>query len=206
MEQLLAPYAQYDTSDIIAEVLAIVFAIISVWYSKSNRVWVYPTGIVNAGLYVYLLYKWNLYGDLIVNLYYLVMSLWGWYNWSRFTLDDSQLRISKLNSLDYKNACILYIISSIFVIILYLLFDKFGFWWSYVDILTTGLFFVGMYFLAQRKVEHWLFLLSANLVSIPLYYYKGYSLTSILYIVYSVIAVAGYIQWKAIWKKNLELQ
>jgi len=202
LETLFEPYKTYQTLDIILEFLAVLFAVFSVLYSKKNNIKVYPTGIISTVLFIYLLYKWQLYGDLIISVYYLVMSIYGWYLWSNLTREGDELKIGRIDKHDSLVSLGIFVFSTIFVSLVYVWFDKFGVWWSYVDILTTGIFFIGMYLLAKRKVEHWLFLALGDLISIPLYYYKGYSLTGILYFVYTFIAVVGYFEWKKIWNKE----
>src|SRR5690554_198730 len=184
MEVLFEPYKDYSTLHIVLEIVAVLFAVASVLYSKKNSIKVYPTGIISTSIFVYLLYKWELFGDMIINVYYLIMSIYGWYLWGRTLGDKSVLTITKANSNDYKLSAFLFVFSTIFVTGVYLYFEKFGFWWSYVDILTTGLFFVGMLLLARRKVEHWIFLIIGDAISIPLYYYKGYTITGILFLIY----------------------
>lgn len=199
---LFEPYKDYSTTDIILEIIAVVFAVVSVLYSKKNNIKVYPTGIVSTLIFVYLLYKWELFGDMIINGYYFAMSIYGWYLWSKPSEDREELKINRTNISDYKISTLIFIFSSIFVTLVYFFFEKFGVWWSYVDIFTTGLFFVGMYLLAKRKVEHWIFLIIGDIISVPLYYYKGYTITSMLYIAYTIIAVFGYLEWKKIWNKE----
>lgn len=162
----------------------------------------YPTGIVATLIFAYLLYKWELFGDMIINVYYFVMSVYGWYLWSKSSDDSPILPISKMSRGDYKTSTLIFIFSIIFVALVYFYFEKFGVWWSYVDILTTGLFFIGMYLLAKRKVEHWIFLIIGDFISVPLYYLKGYTITGILFVIYTIIAVLGYLEWKKIWHKE----
>lgn len=202
MENLFEPYQTYQTLDIVLEILAVLFALASVLYSKNNNIKVYPTGIISTTIFIYLLYKWQLYGDLLINIYYLIMSVYGWYLWSHPTQEGEALKISKIQRLDSLISLGIFVGSVIFVSLVYMWLDRFGVWWSYVDIFTTGLFFAGMYLLAKRKVEHWLILALGDLISILLYYYKGYTLTGILYFVYTFIAVIGYFEWKKIWNKE----
>lgn len=203
METLFEPYKSYSDLDILLEIMAVAFAIASVLYSKKNNIKVYPTGIISTLIFVYLLYKWSLYGDMIINAYYFVMSIYGWYLW-RKPSDNNQsaLVISKTTTTDYKAAALIFISSIVMITGVYTYFDKFGVWWSYIDILTTGLFFVGMYLLTKRKVEHWLFLIIGDFISIPLYYFKGYTITSTLFLIYTIIAVFGYLEWKKNWSKT----
>jgi len=202
MEVLFEPYKDYSTLHIVLEIVAVLFAVASVLYSKKNNIRVYPTGIISTLIFVYLLYKWELFGDMIINVYYFVMSIYGWYLWS--TISDSKplLPITKLNRKDYQASTLIFIFSTIFVVLVYFYFEKFGVWWSYVDIFTTGIFFVGMYLLAKRKVGHWIFLIVGDFVSIPLYYFKGYTITSLLFLMYTIIAIFGYLEWKKLWNKE----
>ncbi len=200
--ELFEPYKTYSTMDIILEITAVFFAVASVLYSKNNNIKVYPTGIVNTLIFVYLFYKWELFGDMIINVYYFVMSIYGWYLWSNSSGNEQKMTITKTNSKDYKISALIFIFSTIFVTFVYFLFEKFGVWWSYVDIFTTGLFFVGMYLLAKRKLEHWIFLIVGDFILIPLYYFKGYTITGILFVMYTIIAVLGYLEWKKIWNNE----
>ena len=84
------------------------------------------------------------------------------------------------------------------VVLVYHYFDKFTTWYAYVDTFITGIFFVGMWLMAKRKIENWIFWIIGNLVSIPLYFAKGYTFTSFQYLVFTIIAVFGYIEWKKI--------
>ena len=70
LASLLAPYQEYSTMNIFLEATAIIFGLMSVWFSKKNNIWVYPTGIVSTVIFVYLLYNWNLLGDMLINAYY----------------------------------------------------------------------------------------------------------------------------------------
>lgn len=199
---LFEPYQAYSTLDILLEITAVLFAVASVLYSKKNNIKVYPTGIVSTLIFVWLLYKWELFGDMIINVYYFVMSIYGWYLWSTVSDDKPILPITKMGRKDYKILTFIFIFSTIFVALVYFYFEKFGVWWSYVDIFTTGLFFVGMYLLAKRKVGHWIFLIVGDVISVPLYYFKGYAITGILFAIYTIIAVFGYLEWKKIWNKE----
>jgi len=75
---------------------------------------------------------------------------------------------------------------------------------SYVDTFITGVFFVGMWLMAKRKIENWFFWILGNLISIPLYFSKGYTFTSFQYLLFTIIAVFGYLEWKKILNKNLQ--
>lgn len=200
---LFSQYASYSMLFIILEVIAIVFSILSVVFSLKNNVLVFPTGIISTLLYVYLLFQWGLLGDMIVNAYYLYMSVFGWYIWTRkIDASNDVTPISKASKKEIKITGYIFLGAIVFIFGLYEVFDKWNNWTAYVDAFTTGLFFAGMWLMAKRKIENWLYLLVADIISIPLYFIKGYTLSSFLYIIFSIIAVFGYLEWK----KNLNNQ
>src|SRR6056300_710458 len=82
---LFGQYQTYETTDVVLEVIAVLFGFLSVWYAKQNNIWVFPTGLISTAIFVYLLYKWELLGDMMINAYYFAMSIYGWYIWTRKT-------------------------------------------------------------------------------------------------------------------------
>jgi nicotinamide mononucleotide transporter len=189
-------YATYPTHKIVLEVIAIFFGLLSVWFAKKNNIWVFPTGIINTAIYVYLLWKWSLLGDMMINFYYVVMSIYGWYHWTRKQDDVVVSPISKMTKVEKKQAIIIFILTILFVVVVYTFFNKFTHWTSYVDTLVTGIFFVGMWLMAKRKIENWILWIIGDIIAIPLFFFKGYSFTSIQYFIFTIIAIYGYIEWK----------
>lgn len=202
-EFLFSHYKNYPTFEIILEVIAILFGLLSVWYAKKDNVWVFPTGIINTSIYVYLLWKWSLLGDMIINFYYVVMSIYGWYHWTRKKENVVEFPISRMNSYEKKVSVLIFVITIGFVLAVYTFFDKFTHWTSFVDTLVTGIFFVGMWLMARRKIENWIFWIIGDIISIPMYFVKGYSFTSIQYLIFTIIAIFGYLEWKKTLKQKL---
>tara|TARA_E500000331_G_scaffold327087_1_gene345734 strand:- start:4818 stop:5441 length:624 start_codon:yes stop_codon:yes gene_type:complete len=196
LASLLAPYQEYSSLNIFLEATAVLFGLLSVWFSKKNNIWVYPSGIVSTLIFVYLLYNWGLLGDMLINAYYFSMSIYGWYYWTRKTGTKDLNPISKMSQLEFRLAQVLFIFALLFVFLVYTLFDKWNHIIAYIDTFTTAIFFVGMWLMARRKIENWLFWIVGDLISIPLYYVKGYSLTSIQYLIFTLVAVGGYYAWK----------
>ncbi|MEE1897659.1 nicotinamide riboside transporter PnuC [Flavobacterium rakeshii] len=202
---LFASYKEYSTFQIGLEVVGLIFGTLSVIFSARNSIWVYPTGIISTIAYVYLLYQWELFGDLIINAYYFIMSIYGWILWSKKDKEHHDLlKISSMNAKDNLTCVGIFTISAIFVASVYIYFDKFTAWWSYIDNLTTALCFIGMWLLAKRKIENWIFLIIADIISIPLYFIKGYTLSSILYLILTIIAIFGYLSWKKTLQNNIQ--
>ncbi|MFY8214906.1 MAG: nicotinamide riboside transporter PnuC [Flavobacterium sp.] len=196
VEFLFAQYQNYPTYEIALELTAIFFGLWSVWAAKKNSLVVFPTGIINTGIYVYLLWKWALLGDMLINAYYVIMSIYGWVLWSKKDTQQNQLPITRMQPKEYLYSGWLFLAAVVFVVMVYLIFGKFTHWTSYVDTGVTGLFFVGMWLMARRKIENWLFWIAGDLISIPLYFAKGYTFTSIQYLIFTIIALYGYLEWK----------
>ena len=202
IDQIFQQYSQYSSVDISLELIAVFFGLLSVWFSKNNNVLVYPTGIVNTSIFVYLLVKWELLGDMIINVYYFLMSIYGWYYWTRKSQNQEYTPITKINEADIKIILIIIISSTIFVSYLYSFFDKWSGLVSYIDILTTAIFFVGMWLMARRKIESWFFWILGDVISVPLYFVKGLAFSSFQYLILTLIAVAGYYKWKSIYNNK----
>lgn len=203
---LFSQYSTYSTTHIVLEAVATLFAVASVIYSKKNNILVYPTGIVSTGIFVYMMYQWSLYGDMIINVYYFYMSFYGWLLWSRKdNTDHDLLKISNMTAKDKINSFLIFALSVIGISIVYIYFDKFTYWWAFVDTFITGLFFVGMWLMAKRKIENWLFLIAGDVIAIPLFFLKGYTLTSILNLILTVIAIFGYLAWKKILQEEKQI-
>ncbi|MGL2962897.1 nicotinamide riboside transporter PnuC [Flavobacterium sp. RSB2_4_14] len=196
LEFLFSQYKNYPTYEIALEVTAILFGLLSVWFAKKDIIWVFPTGIINTAIYVYLLWKWSLLGDMMINFYYVVMSIYGWYHWTRKKDNVVEFPISRMTLSEKKWSLIIFVLTIGFVAAVYTFFDKFTHWTSYVDTLVTGIFFVGMWLMARRKIENWILWIIGDFISIPMYFVKGYSFTSIQYLIFTIIAIYGYLEWK----------
>ena len=194
---LFQQYSDYQTLDISLEIIAVVFGILSVWFSKKNNILVYPTGMISTSIFTYLLFKLSLLGDMMINAYYFMMSIYGWYIWTR-KVNNIVTPISKVSSPEKITSLIIFFFSLSFVYGIYNYFDKWGSYTSYIDNFTTAIFFVAMWLMANRKIENWIFWIIGNIISIPLYFYKGLTFTSIQYIIFTVIAISGYYTWKKI--------
>lgn len=197
---LFSQYTTYSTLDISLEIIAIIFGFLSVWYSKKNKIWVFPTGMISTIIFVYLLFKWQLLGDMMINGYYFIMSVYGWYIWTR-TIDETHATpISRTTLKEKKTSVFIFFATLVFVYAVYTYFDKWNNWTAYVDTVTTAIFFVGMWLMAKRKIENWIYWIIGDIISVPLYLYKGFTFTSFQYLIFTFIAVSGYLAWK----KNLD--
>ena len=192
-------YNEVPTHILILELIGIFFGILSAWFSKQNNILIYPTGILSTAIFVYILAYYGLLGDLVINAYYFSMSVYGWYIWTRKVDAEHYTPITTTTLKEKQISIFIFIATLGFIYTIYQLFDKWTDWTAYVDTLTTGIFFVAMWLLARKKIENWIFLLIGNLISIPLYFYKGLIFTSFQFILFVVISIYGY----RAWQKNL---
>ena len=194
-ELLFGQYSAYQSIDIGLEITAVVFGFLSVWYAKKNHIWVFPTGLISTSIFVCLLWKWALLGDMMINAYYFAMSVYGWYVWTRKT-NDQATPISQTNTKEKRTSFVIFIITLVFVYIVYQSAGKWTSWTAYVDTVTTAIFFVGMWLMARRKIENWIFWIVGDIISVPLYFHKGLTFTSLQYLIFTIIAIYGFLAWK----------
>ena len=197
------PYEEYYVFDIFLEFIAVFLGILSVIFAKMNKIAVYPTGLISTGIFVYLLFHFKLLGDMIINAYFFFMSIYGWFYWSYKREGQIINKVSYSSNKDYVIVALIFLISLILISIIYKLFNVFTSWSAYIDTLTTGIFFVAMWLMARRKVESWIFWIIGDLISIPLYLYKGLAITTIQYFIFTIIAVMGYKSWVKIYKERI---
>ena len=189
------------------ELIAVIAGIVSVWYSRKESILVYPIGLINTTIYIYLSFKGHLLGEASVNLYYTLMSLWGWYLWTRVDPNKHNiiLQITKSNARDWIHQ-VLFFLAFYFSLYFSLTYLKKEFApeaipWA--DALASAAAYTGMWLMAKKKVESWIWWIITNIASIPLYFVKGYTFTSVQFLVLLVLAVAGLKSWNDKAKNNV---
>lgn len=220
---LFGQYAEYPILFIGLELVAVVFGVASVLLASRTHILVFPIGIVSTAIFVYLLWEWQLFGDMLINAYYTAMSVYGWVNWSKNkahiksadtannTSSADELSIEHIQSSDIPILSVLAIVTAAFVALVYyfrpVINNHFSFdgavlgwhlltWVDYTDMLTTALFLMAMWLMARRKIEHWLLWIVADAISVPLYFYKGLTFTALQYVVFTLIAIWAYYEWQ----------
>lgn len=181
------------------EYVAVFAGIASVWFSRVENVWVYPVGLINTIIYIWLSYKNHLPGEASVNFYYTVMSIYGWYMWLK-----KDQRQEKVLHITYSNRKMwllqvlffLFFYTSIYFSLTYLkqLFFEGAIPWA--DAFASATAFTGMWLMTRKKVESWWWWIATNIASIPLYFVKGLVFTSVYYLILLVMAVMGLLEWK----------
>jgi len=180
------------------EYIAVFAGIISVWFSKKENIWVYPSGLINTLFYIYLSFKGGLLGEASVNFYYTIMSIYGWIGWSK--KDDNKnivLQISASNKKEWKEQLIFF---SVFYLVIYsaLAYLKTNFApeaipWA--DAFASASAFTAMWLMTRKKIESWYWWIVTNIASIPLYFVKHYVFTSVYYFILLIMAIFGLMEW-----------
>jgi nicotinamide mononucleotide transporter len=181
------------------EYVAVVFGIASVWFSKKENILVYPVGLINTITYIYLSFKGYLFGEATVNLYYTIVSIYGWIIWAK---KDRDLRPVVHITFSDRNEWIrqLLFFSAFFVgFLLALIYLRQQFAEGVLplpDAFASATAFTGMWLMAKKKVESWYWWIATNITSIPLFFVKGYVVTSLYYIVLLLLAFSGLMEWR----------
>ena len=195
-------YANASVSQIVLEFLAFLFGIISVFCAKKENIWVYPTGLVATVISIYLMYQAQYFGDMMINFYYSIMSIYGWYLWSKNT-NNTTLPISRTTLSEKKVGLILFTLSIIFTYIVYVFFGTKLEIPNYIDIFTSGLFFTAMWFMALKKIENWTLWIIADAIAVPLFAYRGLGMIALQYLIFTLLALSAYIKWNKILAKQI---
>lgn len=199
----LEAYQDKSTLYIVLEVTAFLFGIISVRFAQRANILVYPTGVICTIITVYLLYISQYFGDMMMNVYYSIMSIYGWWNWSRKQNNEVVVPISKTNLKEKIIGLTLVIATMIVTYGVYRYFGNELKIENYIDIFTSGIFFTAMWLMANKKIENWMLWIFADIITVPLYAYRGLGMLSLQYFIFTILAIQGYITWKKSFNKNL---
>lgn len=189
-------YRGKETAIIILEAIVFVTGIASVWFAKREHILVYPTGLVATVITVYLFYRDGLLGDMMMNFYWSAMSIYGWWNWSRTKNNKKVVRISRTTPKEKAVGVALFMGT---ILLNYGVYHFFGHAMdpsNHVDIFTSGIFFTAMWYMALKKLENWTLWIIADVITVPLYAYRGWGMLSLQYLIFTILAVQGYLAWK----------
>lgn len=180
------------------EYLAVFAGIASVWFSRIENILVYPVGLINTIIYIWLSIKGHLLGEASVNFYYTVMSIYGWILWTKKDQQQHHVVVITKSSAKEWGYQILFFTSFYLAIFFSLTYLKTKFApgaipWA--DAFASATAYTGMWLMAKKKVESWWWWIATNIASIPLYFVKHYVFTSVYYLVLLVMAVFGLFEW-----------
>ena len=194
----LDTYKNATTFDIVTEAMVFVFGILSVYYAKKENILVYPTGIIATVLTVYLLFKAGFLAEMVLNIYFSIMSIYGWINWSRMKGDVHVVSISRTNTKQKVIGIVLFFLTIAVTYVVYHLFDKEILPANYIDIVLSGIFFTGMWYMAMKKIENWTLWIIGDAIAVPLYADRGLGMLAVQYIFFTILAIMAYIEWRKI--------
>jgi nicotinamide mononucleotide transporter len=180
------------------EYVAVFAGIASVWYSRAENILVYPVGLINTIIYIYISVKGRLLGEATVNLYYTIMSIVGWYMWlKKDTKQDAVLHITYSGKKEWLGQALFFgfFYTSIYFALTYFKNAFFEGVIPWADAFASATAFTGMWLMTKKKVESWYWWIATNVASIPLYFVKHYVFTSVYYLVLLVMAVFGLLEW-----------
>lgn len=188
-------YKNTSTLDIVLEAIVFVFGITSVIFAKKDNILVYPTGLVATTITVYLLFKAEYFGDMMMNFYYTIMSIYGWWNWSRTKENKSVVLISRTNTKEKIIGFAFFVLTMIVTYSVYHFYDYDIQAENYIDVFTSGLFFTAMWYMATKKLENWTLWIIADLITVPLYAHRGLGMLALQYLIFTILAIQGYLAW-----------
>ena len=198
MNEIFQQFIEGMRHTTILEYIAVFAGIASVWFSRIENIWVYPVGLINTIIYIFISIEGDLFGEAGVNLYYTIMSIYGWILWTR--RDKQQHHVVLITRSNQKEwlqelAFFAFFYCAIFFLLTYLkkTFAPGAIPWA--DAFASATAFTGMWLMARKKVESWYWWIATNIASIPLYFVKHYVFTSVYYLVFLVMAIMGLIEW-----------
>lgn len=201
-EFLFDQYKDAPPFQVVLETLAFVLGIMSVWYAKKQNILVYPTGLVATVITTYLLYVAGYLGDMMINAYFSAMSIYGWYNWQKGKRDD-RLPISRTTPKEKIIGILLFIVT---LFVVYGIYKFFGYPIeedNYIDIFASGLFFTAMWYMANKKIESWTLWIIGDFIVTPIYAYRGLGILSFQYLIFTILAILAYLEWKKALQKTV---
>ncbi len=192
----LSSYQDKETYIIVLEAIVLVAGILSVWFAKKENILVYPSGLIATVITVFLFFRDGLLGDMMMNFYWSAMSIYGWWNWARRKNDQPVVQISRTTQKEKTIGILLFFATMAINYGVYKAFDVPIESSNYIDIFTSGIFFTAMWYMALKKLENWTLWILADLITIPLYAYRGWGMLSFQYLIFTIIAIQAYFAWK----------
>lgn len=194
-ETIINQYQSIPNWQIGIEIIIFIFGVLSVYFAKKENVLVYPTGIICTILSVYIMFNAKYYADMSINIYYSIMSVYGWFQWKKIT-NGEVLSISRTNLKEKIIGIILFLITAIICIYIYKFFNYKLQINNYLDIFTTSLFFTAMWYMAKKKIENWTLWIVGNTFAVYIFFDRQLYIIAIQYIIFTILAISAYIEWK----------
>tara|TARA_R110000868_G_scaffold107025_1_gene292987 strand:- start:980 stop:1585 length:606 start_codon:yes stop_codon:yes gene_type:complete len=196
-QKALTEIGMFNTMEVIAVVTALVYIVLA---SKGNR-WCFLFGLISSLIYVYITFQLNFFFDVGINAYYVIMSFYGWGAWSKQT-NPSAVKVQQIS---FKQLAITLILGAVIFLTLGAIADEHSSAeLAYFDAFTTVFAIIATYMVVKRQIENWLIWIVVDAVAAGMYFYKELYFTTLLFLVYTLVAVFGYLKWKKLLDLNLK--
>ena len=187
------------------EIIAVLTGIISVWFAKKENILLYPIGTVSVLIWIFLCWIGEIYSQAVINLFFLIMNIYGWYNWSR--KDNSEINKVQIKFSSLKENLLVITVAALLTLLIYSALSNveiLNFNWKFVlmESFITSLNFIGMWLMAWKRVENWVLWIIGDIFCIPLFVFKEYYLSVAQFFIFIIIAFMGYFEWKKKALKN----
>jgi nicotinamide mononucleotide transporter len=199
VEEIYRQFIQGMRATTLPEYIAVIAGIASVWFSRIENIWVYPIGLISTIIYIFLSINGHLYGEASVNLYYTIMSIYGWILWLK--KDQQQHYVVSIQFSTRREWVQQLLFFAFFYVVIFIalawmkaVFAPEAIPWA--DAFASATAYTGMWLMARKKVESWYWWIATNIASIPLYFVKNYVFSSVFYLILFVMAIFGLIEWK----------
>ena len=188
------------------EIIAVLTGITSVWFAKKENILLYPIGTVSVLIWIYLCWIGEIYSQAVINLFFLIMNIYGWYNWSR--KDNSEINKVQIKFSSLKENLLVITVAALLTLLIYSALSNveiLNFNWKFVlmESFITSLNFIGMWLMAWKRVENWVLWIIGDIFCMPLFVFKEYYLSVAQFSIFIIIAFMGYFEWR---KKALKNQ
>jgi nicotinamide mononucleotide transporter len=194
-ETIIHQYKSIPNCQIGIEIIIFIFGVLSVYFAKKENILVYPTGIICTILSVYIMYNAKYYADMSINIYYSIMSVYGWFQWKKIT-NGEVLSISRTSEREKIIGLGLFLITGLICVLIYNFFDYKLQLNNYLDVFTTSLFFTAMWYMARKKIENWTLWIVGNTFAVYIFFDRQLYIIAIQYIIFTILAISAYIKWK----------
>jgi nicotinamide mononucleotide transporter len=194
-ETIIHQYKSIPNWQIGIEIIIFIFGVLSVYFAKKENILVYPTGIICTILSVYIMFNAKYYADMSINIYYSIMSVYGWFHWKKI-INGEVLSISRTNMKEKIIGIVLFLITAIICVYIYKFFNYKLQVNNYLDIFTTSLFFTAMWYMAKKKIENWTLWIVGNTIAVYIFFDRQLYIIAIQYIIFTILAISAYIEWK----------
>jgi nicotinamide mononucleotide transporter len=194
-ETIIHQYKSIPNWQIGIEIIIFIFGVLSVYFAKKENILVYPTGIICTILSVYIMYNAKYYADMSINIYYSIMSVYGWFQWKKIT-NGEVLSISRTSEREKIIGLGLFLITGLICVLIYTFFDYKLQLNNYLDVFTTSLFFTAMWYMARKKIENWTLWIVGNTFAVYIFFDRQLYIIAIQYIIFTILAISAYIEWK----------